>query len=453
MPKHAFPAAICIALAVLCTVAAAQTPYSQRLEPSAMPQRLWLDSAGQPKAFAVYAQDARLAIAQYHYALPTGAPAPAEDLASAIGPREWAPQGANCTPAQTDGILLVHGLTDSPYLMRELGDALYRQPLAPGRCLVVRSLLLPGHGSNPGDMRQVRFQDWVAATGYGINSFAGVAAQVHVLGFSTGGALGIYWAYHQQELALPLVSLVLLSPAIQPQSDKAKWPSALQGLINQFSEWTGILRWDGGEHSDQDFAKYESFSLAGGIQIALLDQALAPLLQQAIPVPVYMALGLNDNTINSAASVNAFLRTTDVRNRMLLVAPDAQTSQHPTVQVARKDGQRISVVEARLADQKVVDFAHTAFPVAPGNRHYGKDGDYALCLHYADASPEYCTCATEQMKAVQCPSRDSGGVVYGELPQPKYLPKKDVLRRLTFNPYFERMVGEIWQFLGSVVSP
>ena len=44
------------------------------------------------------------------------------------------------------GILLTHGLTDSPYFMRDLGAYFQAQGF------VVLAVLLPGHGTQPGDL-------------------------------------------------------------------------------------------------------------------------------------------------------------------------------------------------------------------------------------------------------------------------------------------------------------
>lgn len=64
-------------------------------------------------------------------------------------PQEWRPQ----TP-HGKGILFVHGLGDSPWSFHNLGHHLAKQGF------LVRSLLLPGHGTHPKDMLEVRLEDW-----------------------------------------------------------------------------------------------------------------------------------------------------------------------------------------------------------------------------------------------------------------------------------------------------
>lgn len=433
----------------------AGSPYINRFNQSNVDPQLWKDQSGKDKDFAQYVLDARAAIDQFHHQLPEGAPGPDEHLAIAIGPKEWPVLGENCTPFNTDGIVLVHGLTDSPYLMRGLGDKLAAQSLAPGRCLRVRSLLLPGHGTRPGDLLKVTYEQWTDAAGYGLRSFNGVAARVHFVGFSTGGALGVYWAYHQAELPpqVSLASLVLLSPALRPKPFVTRLnllPHIYAGFVNT----SGVGAWSD-EHLDQDFAKYESFPLNAGYQVYRLDETLEALLERApIPVPVYMALSRNDATVNAADSILAFARTADPRNRMLLTVPEGRASADTAVKSVLADN-RVSVVEAVLPDMAIIDIAHTAFPIAPHDLHYGAGGRYANCLRHAkqpkDASPAFCACITKQMRAAQCDAPVlASKVIYGEAAQS--LPADTTLRRLTFNPYFDRMVGEIQGFLASVTA-
>ena len=64
------------------------------------------------------------------------------------------------------GALLIHGLLDCPFIMRDIGNTLQSQGL------LVRSILLPGHGTVPSGLLQVKYQDWLQATHYGITSLS-----------------------------------------------------------------------------------------------------------------------------------------------------------------------------------------------------------------------------------------------------------------------------------------
>src|SRR6185437_821776 len=101
-----------------------------------------------------------------------------------------------------------------PFLMNDIGDTLSKIST---KCLLIRSILLPGHATYPGDLRKAEWQDWVSAAKYGIESFQKDASVVHIVGFSTGGALAIYLVTNAESipLSVPIKSLVLLSPAIR----------------------------------------------------------------------------------------------------------------------------------------------------------------------------------------------------------------------------------------------
>ena len=62
------------------------------------------------------------------------------------------------------GILLTHGLTDSPYSMRALGSFFQKN------CFRVMAILLPGHGTQPGDLLDIHWQEWAKAEAYGTDA-------------------------------------------------------------------------------------------------------------------------------------------------------------------------------------------------------------------------------------------------------------------------------------------
>lgn len=53
-------------------------------------------------------------------------------------------------------VVLLHGLTDSPYSMRNVAE-LYRQ-----QGFVAIGLRIPAHGTVPGALTKVRWEDWLA---------------------------------------------------------------------------------------------------------------------------------------------------------------------------------------------------------------------------------------------------------------------------------------------------
>lgn len=87
-------------------------------------------------------------------------------------------------------IVLVHGLTDSPYFMTAIGDYFFRNL---GYNVYIP--LLHCHGlKEPNGMEGIELEEWKANVGFAINSAASQSEQVSVGGLSTGGTLSFYMA-------------------------------------------------------------------------------------------------------------------------------------------------------------------------------------------------------------------------------------------------------------------
>ena len=108
-------------------------------------------------------------------------------------------------------VLLVHGLTDSPYYMRTLADVFY------GAGYNVVAILLPGHGTRPEDLLKVRLAQWKQEVQFGLDIAGGLGGEVSLAGFSTGGALALDAVVRNYEKAQPqpLGDVFLFSPALQ----------------------------------------------------------------------------------------------------------------------------------------------------------------------------------------------------------------------------------------------
>jgi len=159
-------------------------------------------------------------------------------------------------------VLLVHGLSDSPYAMRALAE-LFRD-----QGLYVCVLRLPGHGTIPAGLTDVRWQDWSAAVELAarhVAQRAGPDRPFYAGGFSTGAALTTLYALRAlDDPSLPRPSrLVLLSPAIGI-SKAAVLTKILSGLsfIPYFekSKWLDVL-------PEYDPYKYNSFPVNAAQQI------------------------------------------------------------------------------------------------------------------------------------------------------------------------------------------
>ena len=171
--------------------------------------------------------------------------------------------------APVGGVLLLHGMSDSPYSLRALGEALNQ------RGYQVLGLRLPGHGTAPSGLTSVSWQDMAAAVRLGMEHLAARVGQqpIHIVGYSTGAPLALDFALDaQQGKTVPLpASLVLISPAIaiSPTAALATWKrrlSLLPGL--------GQLAWLQVQ-PEFDPYKYNSFATNAGEQVHRLTRSVA----------------------------------------------------------------------------------------------------------------------------------------------------------------------------------
>lgn len=168
-------------------------------------------------------------------------------------------------------VVLLHGLTDSPYSLRHIGrhyrDAGY----------VVVGIRLPGHGTVPAGLTTVHWQDWSAATRLAVRAalrLAGPSVPLHLVGFSNGGALALKYALDAVDdpalrqadrliLITPMIGITEMArfaglaglPAVFPAFAKAAW----LGVVPEFNPF-----------------KYNSFPVNGARQSSLLTRALQP---------------------------------------------------------------------------------------------------------------------------------------------------------------------------------
>lgn len=120
-------------------------------------------------------------------------------------------------------ILIMHGLHESPDFMKGFSDYFFQKGYT------VISLRLPGHQSkNPDDINHVKANEWIRAAEGAFAKAHQLSDHVEILGYSTGGTLGIYLSlkYPNQ-----VKRLHLISPAIA-LSDRVFLSSVTMGWTN-----------------------------------------------------------------------------------------------------------------------------------------------------------------------------------------------------------------------------
>jgi alpha-beta hydrolase superfamily lysophospholipase len=217
------------------------------------------------------------------------------------------------------GVLLLHGMSDSPYSLRAAGLALNRHGYH------VIGLRLPGHGTVPSGLRHVHWRDMSAAVNLAVTHLSAVLGDkpLHFVGYSTGASLALEYAIrgiNDSSLTTP-ASLVLLSPAIRIHP-----VSALASLKDGLSVLPGL---DGLAYlsimEEFDPYKYNSFATNAAAQVHQVtrhvDQRLSELDMEAkkhLP-PILVFKSAVDSTVSTEAVVDNLLKRLPAgRNELVL---------------------------------------------------------------------------------------------------------------------------------------
>ncbi|MEP5567679.1 MAG: alpha/beta fold hydrolase [Halioglobus sp.] len=241
--------------------------------------------------------------------MPTGAEHALDRYSSgsAADPRnrnpDWNRSFETGVGGERGGILLLHGMSDSPYSLRSLGEALADQGFR------VLGLRLPGHGTIPAGLTSVQWEDMAEITSLGMAHLRAQlgSAPIHILGYSTGAALAIDYALEADLHELP-ESLVLISPAIgvSRAASLASWKrgmSYLPGLRRL--AWTGLA-------PEFDPYKYNSFATNAAEQVHLLTRSINGRIEQNQEAarrfpPTLVVVSAVDATVSLDAVVDRFL--------------------------------------------------------------------------------------------------------------------------------------------------
>jgi esterase/lipase len=301
------------------------------------------------------------------------------------------------------GVLLTHGLSDSPYHMRHLGEFFQRNGFR------VMAVLLPGHGTQPGDLLDVRWEDWAETVAYGVQCLAEEVDEVYLAGFSAGAALSLYQAHKDERVR----GLFMFSPALEIASRARR--SHLHRLYSWLlprGAWLNVM-------PDRDIYKYESFCMNAVTQMWRLTQALP---QSGLHIPVFVAASADDATVVSVAALDFLKRVRHaVRNMLWYAADDPQQAD-------------VEWVKCALPEKRILSSAHTAIVMPPDDAHYGESGEYANCLHYFAQDDEHYAACLESRTAW-----------LGEV-TPQNL-KYGLLRRLMYNPHYAAMESAMRNFI------
>jgi len=431
--------------------------------------------------FTAYVNEARQHAVAANQA--AGRDIPLEEVAAA-GPFEMRPRSkdSHCRSRSLDqrikpddpsfrydrGILLIHGLNDTPFSLWDLGHRFAKE------CYLVRSVLLPGHGTVPGDLQENGLPEWREAVKQAVLSFDGKVDRLVVAGMGLGANLALDAAYRvsiPSGFALPpaieLNGVVLLAPAFEYQPPVFAPASVAPG---------GQALW-GNMLEEDDALRYQSIAKPSVEATNRLGRNLFEI-DAPRHLPIFVVASAEDGVAEPRATRDWFCRQHVTPRHLLWYSryPDAPFPSCSCI-VARRDrseeersscvtirasscvppstaGGRLEPVSSSAQCQAnpyktasgdgagaILDLAHNALLAAPENPRYGAATKRRDCLHY-EASPD-------EEKREACAGQVEGDINsdirYGEVDDDNL--GNYVLRRLTYNPDFDHMAARIIDFL------
>lgn len=320
------------------------------------------------------------------------------------------------------GVLLVHGLGDSPYFFRDVANAMCNEGIH------VRTILLPGHGSKPGDMLNVSYEQWQQETNHHIRLFSEEVDNLYIGGFSTGANLTTIASYSMAE-ELNIKGLIHFSPAFKSRF----FVSRLAPYIDSLFPWPNV------EEEDNP-SRYNSTAMPGFAAYQESVNVLQDLFSQSekgkrtLNLPVLMVVAEKDSVVDTTKIAKQF-RDNFTHTRKCLLWQGEKKPEVPDNQLIMQT--------MNLPEQRISAASHMSTLFSEQNTLYGIESEFRICDNGQGSDAE-----------ARCKAGEE--VWYGpwgfesDIESNKLIGDKEerVYARLTYNPYFERTVDQLLAFTG-----
>lgn len=364
------------------------------------------------------------------------------------------------------GVLLLHGMSDSPYAMSNVAahfkDKAY-----------VLGLRLPGHGTIPNGLTGLYWQDLAAAVKIATTHMKQElkGKPLFVIGFSTGAAVALNHELEliNQDKSPDYAGMMFMSPAIalDPIAAAASWQSWLGRVLDLDKlQWNSI-------QVEYDPFKYMSFAVNAGdvvYQLSLRNQGLlsgfTPEQRQQIP-SILTFQSVVDATVSTQAVVDALyqvlpenghelvlfdINRTAINSKMLTfdplpaLLPEQGASIHYRGTLIENIDSETTQVQAREFGLKPNSLATDVVPLAL----QWPEGVYSLshvALPYAEDDGLYGIKHSENQHRIQIGASASRGErdVYS-------VPAAEMLRQ-KWNPFFPYMLARMDEYRAAHMNP
>jgi esterase/lipase len=300
------------------------------------------------------------------------------------------------------GVLLVHGLGDSPYSFIDIAPVLAEQGY------LVHVMLLPGHGSRPADLMLPNVKDWHEAVANQVTLLKRDVDEVWLAGFSTGTNLVTSYAAQNPKA---VNGLVLFSPAFSPDDVIVRFA----GTASVFVDWVNVAK-------EQNYTRYDSLAMHGAaLYYQTTTQVELDLQQYQLEVPALLMVTENDELIDTEGVYSLF-RTEFVNPNSRLVWYGEKS--YPDARVIKRS--------MDLPKQKIESGSHISVLYRADNPLYGERGLMRQCGGAEEG----------EVYTVDCVGMPTlTYTAWGLLKEDR------ISARLSWNPYFDTMMERVVKFM------
>ncbi|MGF1754457.1 alpha/beta fold hydrolase [Vibrio makurazakiensis] len=316
----------------------------------------------------------------------------------ANSPKEYQPTDPN-----GQAVLLVHGLGDSPYSFVDVATHLQQQGY------LVRTILLPGHGSKVGDLMLPTLQDWQQVVDHHTKLLQKQYDSVWLGGYSTGANLVTSQAINDPSIS----GLMLFSPAFQPNSPAVQYAE----FASNFVTWAD-------QDPENNYLRYNSLPMNGAAVYYQTSEVVRDnLAKQPYNKPVFVMMSEGDSVIDTQFVAEQFSNTLTNPNNALIWQGESSLNDP-----------RSTAYSMKIDEQRISNGSHMGLLFSPQNPNYGIDGSEIICSNGQGVELEEQCIAGEPVWYSAWGHQEAG----------------KIHARLTYNPYFEESMNALDDVLSAV---
>jgi esterase/lipase len=270
-----------------------------------------------------------------------------EEIIDANAPFMWLPK--ENSGYKKRAVLLVHGLYNSPFSLRDLGHIFYQQGF------LVYSILLPGHGTVPGDLLHIHRQSWQQAMDFAVNALKDSIDELYLCGMSAGGLLCL--DYHLRNPHINIKSIITLAPALKIKNIAAP----LSPLIAKITPWLE-------KNNEDNYSKYRSFATRPVPEVYHLGRTVFKKIKQKkyLDTKLFMAFSNSDQIVSAKSCEQFFMRYASADSRCVIHHSGLNTNTDP----------RIHYLNDMFPETPPYVLKHNGLPISPANGYYGVNSNY-----------------------------------------------------------------------------